>query len=578
LAESGLLVEAIEKFDVRSSAIAALALACLSEEERTPEEDDEELTSNKLASGLMQCLVELCTVGDSGGDPKTTRRIELSPVEAESIARSLGKKICHMVISRFLERARLKQYEIDEDENVLDAPDVGLLCAVAQHEKALNILRSIGGLHAIAQVAADGELSAIIALQKGCKDQPSLLLEADTFLSVLSLFSQEKEHGWMKEKESRELVESGAFGLLSQLCDGSSKGRRAVAAADKFHNCMERALSILTNATSDFISTSEEEDPETPAFEEKEESEEETMSEQASADVNMDSANVDNMELLISAFSFLSTMVQVTSVRSELLKNHKFIKSSAALAEGKIPDLQFDAVKVIAQLASCSSADGMLPPDRVGTILQSALATESDPKDSSRRFNVNSLHVLAAEGIEYVFDSLPDEQQKSVVNDISSRYRKVLKSHSIARSSTKGSDLQNGGELAYNLSSIMMMASCKETVEQCFDSTLATSLVNTIQWRYDPKTVIAQEELRYWDAVTTQSLQILARLLWREEGRIEKCGISLRGLPDTVLMVARPGKAPRKAVDFPSALLMVEKNGEAAAAVAAKRVKKCLGI
>jgi hypothetical protein len=165
LAESGLLVGAVEKFNVKSSAIAALASACLSEEERTPE-DDEELTSSRFASGLMQCLVELCTVEDTSGGLEKKKKIELSPAEAESIARSLGKKICHMVISRYLERAKLQQYEIEEDENVLDAPDVSMLCAVAQHGSALQILRSIGGLHALAQVAADGELSAILALQE----------------------------------------------------------------------------------------------------------------------------------------------------------------------------------------------------------------------------------------------------------------------------------------------------------------------------------------------------------------------------------------------------------------------------
>jgi hypothetical protein len=167
LAESSLLVEAVEKFDVRSSAIAALAAACLIEEEQTFGED-EELTSNRLASGLMQCLVELCVVGDAG----EKKRIQLSSIEAESIARSLGKKICHMVISRFLERAKLQQYEIEEDENVLDAPDVSMLCAVAQYDSALQILRSIGGLHALAQVAAEGELTAIVALERVRIDYP----------------------------------------------------------------------------------------------------------------------------------------------------------------------------------------------------------------------------------------------------------------------------------------------------------------------------------------------------------------------------------------------------------------------
>ena len=53
--------------------------------------------------------------------------------DADAIATSLGRKICRMVISRFLERAKLSQYEVDEVEDVMEAPDVKMLCAIAQH-------------------------------------------------------------------------------------------------------------------------------------------------------------------------------------------------------------------------------------------------------------------------------------------------------------------------------------------------------------------------------------------------------------------------------------------------------------
>lgn len=166
LAEGGLLSDAVEKFNERSSAIGALAAACLTEEERGQhgEDEDEDMTSNRLSSGLMRCLVELCTVKLSDGSTK----ISLSPVEAEAIARNLGKKICQMVLTRFLERAKLHQYEMEEDEEIMSAPDVAMLCAVAQHESALHILRSLGGLHALSQIASEGELSAVLVLKKVC--------------------------------------------------------------------------------------------------------------------------------------------------------------------------------------------------------------------------------------------------------------------------------------------------------------------------------------------------------------------------------------------------------------------------
>jgi hypothetical protein len=167
LADNGLLTEAVQRHCVRSSAIGALAAACLMEEE-TSNDDEEEMASSRLSSGLMKCLVEICSVKTDDTTP-TKRRIELSSFEAEAIAKNLGKKVCQMVILRFIERAKLQQYEMEEDEDIMDAPDVSMLCAVAQHEAGLVILRSLGGLHALSLIAAEGEPAAIAALKMVCR-------------------------------------------------------------------------------------------------------------------------------------------------------------------------------------------------------------------------------------------------------------------------------------------------------------------------------------------------------------------------------------------------------------------------
>ena len=88
----------------------------------------------------------------------------LSMEEEEAITRSLGKKICQMVTSRFLERAKLQQYDVQSEEDIMDAPDVAMLCAVAQHEPALQILRSIGGLRSIIEEGTDS--AAIVAARR----------------------------------------------------------------------------------------------------------------------------------------------------------------------------------------------------------------------------------------------------------------------------------------------------------------------------------------------------------------------------------------------------------------------------
>ena len=166
LAENGLLAEAVTRFGVRSSAIEGLAAACLTDSEvaTQDDDDDEDMTSNRLSSGLMKCLVDLCTVRDSAD--KKEGKIVLSPQEAETIAKNLGKKICHMVLSRFLERAKLQEYEMEEEDVLMSAPDVCMLVAVSQHDGALQILRRIGGLHALAQIASEGELAAVLILKK----------------------------------------------------------------------------------------------------------------------------------------------------------------------------------------------------------------------------------------------------------------------------------------------------------------------------------------------------------------------------------------------------------------------------
>jgi hypothetical protein len=163
LAVSGALTEAVEKFDIKSSAIGMLAAACLAEEESSAEDEDEVLTSNRLSNGLMQCLVDLCKTKESN---RVYGGLQVKASEAVVIAEKLGKKICRMVISRFLERAKMQQYEIHDHEDVMTAPDVAMLCAIVQHEEALHVVRSSGGLHALAQVAGEGAISAIVAIRK----------------------------------------------------------------------------------------------------------------------------------------------------------------------------------------------------------------------------------------------------------------------------------------------------------------------------------------------------------------------------------------------------------------------------
>jgi len=452
-----------------------------------------------------------------------------------------------------------------------------------------QVLRSVGGLHAIAMIAGEGEITAILALQKGCKEDPSLLLEADTYASILSLFSSEKDHlDWRQDESSCSKVETAAFELLAHLCLDSAKGRAAVEGAHDYKSSLSRALEVISNIIpDDSIGIAEagneeqdeddvEDDVDVDVDDGGESTEQEKgknrKEEQKALSTEPILTKIEDPKLLVASYSFLSAMTPVHSARVALLENGKFIQASSALiVDSSDSNLQFAALRTIAKLAPYSSGDGQLSAESVGELLQSALAAE--PKISANEnfeWNPNLFHAQAAEAVLAVFDSLPESKQKSIFNNVITRYGKLLKSQSIARA-TKSSRA-NGGELAYNLTTLMMAARGKDCVDKCFDSNLVSSLVNTVQWRYDPKTVVEEDAAIYWDATTTQCLQILAQILYREETALAKAGIKVVNLKNSAFMVARPGKAPRKAIDFPSALKLISQNGEAAAKIASQRI------
>ena len=616
LAQAGMLTDAVEKFGARTSAIAALAAAVLTEEtleKHENDDDEEELTGNRMSSGLMQCLVQLCMVSGKDGEDNQTKMIRLSSVEAESIARSLGTKICQMVITRFLERAKLEAYEIDhvqdDEDDIMAAPDIAMLCALAQHDKALQILRSIGGLHALAQVASEGELSAIQALQQGCQEDPSLLLEADTYLGVMMLFAEDKEHGaWREDPETRTKLESAAYDLLAQLCVGSVKGQKAVASAQVCGDCVSRALQVL----SILVEQNEEETPLPPPMapsapsapeEEEEESqddadteEKEAKEDQSEGDkeepaladeeaaaptqskpVAVSLANVKDTSAVISAYSFLTSLAQVSGIRNELLNHDSFVVASSALAsETSYPALQFEAIRVLSKLAPFVASGDLLSIERVGEILESVL--QQDPTYDNDRFSRNGLHLHAATGLLQVFGLLPASHQVSAIKTILARFTKLLKTHTVLKPNHKTLN-KGGGALAYQLTTVLLLAQGNSNTESCMDLSMATQLLSVVQWRFDPKTTsLAEEaELIQWDATVAQALQIVSFLLMARSSDPNTNILKwVEPIKRNVVMVARPGKAPRQAIPLLKALDAVKQRGEAASKVPAQRILSIL--
>ena len=207
-------------------------------------------------------------------------------------------------------------------------------------------------------IAGEGEITAILALQKGCKEDVSLLLEADTYASILSLFSSEKDHlDWRQDEACRSKVETAVFELLAHLCLSSTKGRAAVAGAHDFKSSLNRALEIISNIMSDDnICLAEAGDKEqTESDEEGERTTEAT--ENGKEDEKAEPTapiltRIEDPKLLAASYSFLSAMARVSSARIALLENGKFIQASSALiVDSSDSNLQFAALRAIAKLA-----------------------------------------------------------------------------------------------------------------------------------------------------------------------------------------------------------------------------------
>ena len=629
LAESGLLTKAVEQFDVRSSAIQALAAACLAEEERTDkegndDEDDEvDTTSNRLSSVLMKCLVELCTITVRG-----RKKISLSAAEAESIAQNLGSKICQMVLSRFLERAKLQIYEMEDDDeddedSIMDAPDLAMLCAIAQHEAALKIIRSLRGLHALSLVAAEGNVSALGALKKACETDASVLLEGDAHEVVLKIFADPKSSS-LDSKRLQQL-EGVAFELLARLCsDTSAKGRTAVAASEHCESCVERAIQILISL-SGFEDQGEEDDDDDETdgiFEEEEEekslpppppsaippappSYNEMVSGAAAPPAMVEEeeelAPIGDGELGVSACMLLSALAPTQSARKLLVENETFVKALSSLAgDTSVAELRYAGLKLVSALLPFVAGEDKDSTDRLSAVLLSALTSEHKLK-ATHSLNVNLLHSTAITGIVVVFDSLSTEQQEVAGTAIATEFQKTVKLCTTARSAAKQAQRLHAAELTYHLSMALLMVRGKEFMDSIFTQEVLVSFLNLIQWRMDPKTTPtastsadkkspqstesaqqAEDDATNWDAAVSNCLLILSLLLWRPDGILKQAQIDLRALASTTLMVARPGKAPRKALDVKSALTKLtqqpqqgsNKNNrkDASAALSAQRI------
>lgn len=353
-------------------------------------------------------------------------------------------------------------------------------------------------------------------------------------------------------------VERAAFNLLSQVCTGSPKSRNAVTSAPGFTACFERALKLVESTTG---------------------LQQPSDSGSAMADDNSSTSESENkappvsLSLVEAAYAFLSSTTFSAKIKETLVTNSLFIEACSDAARQASTDLlRMAALNIIARLSRCTCPGSALTPEKAGDLLTQTLVEdcEFDGPEGSR---VRSAHTIAADGLHFVFDKLQAEKQETVIQEAGKLYSSVIKNRSLSKLKT-AFDRAQAGELVYCLTRIMLVGMGNKCVEHAFGTAVITSLVGTVQWRFDAKTAIESDEIVYWEAATTHSLLILAS--WVEQGRPfgpdATAAGKLRTLKENVWMVARPGKAPRKAVDFGTALASASKSAEASARLAADRL------
>jgi hypothetical protein len=136
----------------------------------------------------------------------------------------------------------------------------------------------------------------------------------------------------------------------------------------------------------------------------------------------------------------------------------------------------------------------------------------------------------------------------------------------------KDEDRAFSAELCYALTTVLVQVRGKDFVNEVFSMDMMNSMVNLVQWRQDPKTNLGNTNKVAWDAAVANILLLLSSLLSRPDETLVAAGIDLQALGGTTLMLARPGKAPRKAIDVKAALVRFVDGSDASSAMSAQRV------
>jgi len=244
LAKAGFLSAAVERFGVRNNAIAALSAAMQGSDDGIIDDNEDSLP--RICVESLAAI--LCKKNQKD-------ELDITALEARAMATAIGKILSSTVLNRFFTQASLEttfHHFMDHSSDrsaISGSPEARLLCSMASFPETLEMLRKIGGLEAISLIAHEGELTAILAIQKASEISPSSVVDVDAHQSIMDALVQVecKVSTTDFSDDNRKLREVAATCIqIITVLTQNAETKGAVRAAEQSFGCLAAATSIIS--------------------------------------------------------------------------------------------------------------------------------------------------------------------------------------------------------------------------------------------------------------------------------------------------------------------------------------------
>ncbi|KAL7539417.1 hypothetical protein ACHAXR_009278, partial [Thalassiosira sp. AJA248-18] len=250
LAKAGFLSDAVERFGVRNNAIAALSAAMQGSDDDNIDENEDSLP--------RICVESLAAILYNNQQ----ERLEVTVLEAQTMATAIGKILSKTVLNRFFTQASLEATFEDSMDHSSDrsaisqSAEARLLCSMATYPETLEILRKVGGLEAIGLIAHEGELAAIRAIQTACELNPGYIVDVDCHLSIMDALIQVESKLSIDRLDVINLreVATKCIEIITSL-SRSKETMAALTSSEQSFSCLTAAACIISASSKSLSET-----------------------------------------------------------------------------------------------------------------------------------------------------------------------------------------------------------------------------------------------------------------------------------------------------------------------------------